>query len=450
MVIFLKEYDVIYIGSGHAAWHGALILKNAGKSVLIIEKELCGGTCTNYGCNAKILLDGPYELADAVDRYEGIGKGNDFNVDWPSLMKFKKQVVSQFPQGLEAMFSQAGFDLVKGKASLKDSHTVVVNDEEYCGENIVIAAGEEPVQLDVEGCEYLKDSRDFLSVDELPKNAIFVGAGIISMEFASILSQAGSKVDILVHSDRVLRRFHQPYVEKLVEKLEKANVTFHYNENLSSIVKNNDGYAVTTESGLTLTGDYVLGATGRAPNLEGLGLDEVGIEYTRKGIIVNGHMRTSVDNIYASGDVVAKNIPKLTPTASFESNYIAMQILGDNGEIKYPVVPHVVYTLPRIAAVGVTVSEAEENDDYTVTEVPYGMTAGFETKNEPDASVMLVTNAEKEIVGVEMFNADADNLINLFTILINKKVSIDELKTMIFAFPGITSAVLDSINMVIQ
>ena len=112
--------------------------------------------------------------------------------------------------------------------------------------------------------------------------------------------------------------------------------------------------------------------------------------------------------------------------------------------------PHVVYTLPRIAAVGVTVSEAEENDACTVTEVPYGMTAGFETKNEPDASMMLVTNAEKEIVGVEMFNADADNLINLFTILINKKVSIDELKTMIFAFPGITSAVLDSINMVIQ
>lgn len=340
--------------------------------------------------------------------------------------------------------------MVKGKASLKDSHTVVVNDEEYYGENIVIATGEEPVQLDVEGREYLKDSRDFFSVDELPKNAIFVGAGIISMEFASILSQAGSKVDILVHSDRVLRRFHQPYVEKLVEKLEKANVTFHYNENLSSIVKNNDGYAVTTKSGLTLTGDYVLGATGRAPNLEGLGLDELGIEYTRKGIIVNGHMQTSVDNIYASGDVVAKNIPKLTPTASFESNYIAMQILGDSQEIRYPVVPHVVYTLPRIAAVGVTVSEAEENDDYTVTEVPYGMTAGFETKNEPDASVMLVTNAEKEIVGVEMFNADADNLINLFTILINKKVSIDELKTMIFAFPGITSAVLDSINMVIQ
>lgn len=446
----MNEYDVIYIGSGHAAWHGGLILKNAGKSVLIIEKELYGGTCTNYGCNAKILLDGPYELADAVDRYEGIGKGNDFNVDWPSLMKFKKQVVSQFPQGLKALFDEAGFDIVNGKASLKDSHTVVVNGDEYYGENIVIAAGEEPVQLDVEGKEYLKDSRDFLSVDELPKNAIFVGAGIISMEFASILSQAGSKVDILVHSDKVLRRFHQPYVQKLVQKLEKMNVTFHYNENLASIVKNDGEYEVTTESGLTLTGDYVLGATGRAPNLEGLGLDEIGIEYTKNGIIVNDHMQTSVDNIYASGDVVAKDIPKLTPTAAFESNYIAMQILGNSDEIEYPVVPHVVYTLPRIATVGVTVSEAEENSDYIVTEIPYGQTAGFETKNEPDASIMLVTNTKKEIVGAELFNADADNLINFFTIFINKKITLDELKGMIFAFPGITSAVLDSINMAIQ
>ena len=450
MVINMKKYDVIYIGSGHAAWHGGLILKSAGKSVLIIEKELCGGTCTNYGCNAKILLDGPYELADAVDRYEGIGKGSDFTVDWPSLMKFKKQLISQFPLGLEAMFNQAGFDLVKGKASLKDSHTVAVGDEEYYGENIVIATGEDPVQLDVEGKEYLKDSRDFLSVDELPQKAIFVGAGIISMEFASILAQAGSKVDILVHSDVVLRRFHQPYVQKLVEKLEKMNVTFHYNENLASIVKGNEEYTVTAESGLSLTGDYVLGATGRAPNLEGLGLDEVGVKYTKKGITVNSHMQTSIDNIYASGDVVAKNIPKLTPTASFESNYIAMQILGNTDEIKYPVVPHVVYTLPRIATVGVTVSEAKENNEYTVTEIPYGQTTGFETKNEPDASIMLVTNTKKEIVGAELYNADADNLINLFTILINKKITVDELRGMIFAFPGITSAVLDTINMTIQ
>lgn len=446
----MNEYDVIYIGSGHAAWHGGLILKNAGKSVLIIEKELCGGTCTNYGCNAKILLDGPYELADAVDRYEGIGKGNDFNVDWSSLMNFKKELVSQFPQGLEAMFKQVGFDLIKGNASLKDPHTVVVNDEEYYGENIVIATGEEPVLLDVEGKEYLKNSRDFLSVDELPKNAIFVGAGIISMEFASILAQAGSKVDILVHSDKVLRRFHQPYVKKLVEKLEKMNVTFHYNENLASIVKNNEEFKITTESGLTLIGDYVLGATGRSPNIEGLGLDEIGIEYTKKGIIVNNHMQTSIDNIYASGDVVEKNIPKLTPTAAFESNYIAMQILGSSDEIKYPVVPHVVYTLPRIGTVGVTVSEAKENNEYTITEIPYGQTTGFETKNEADASIMLVTNTKKEIVGAELYNADADNLINLFTILINKKITIDELKTMIFAFPGITSAVIDSINMLIQ
>ena len=365
-------------------------------------------------------------------------------------MKFKKQLVSQFPHGLEAMFNQAGFDLVKGKASLKDSHTVVVNGEEYYGENIVIATGEEPVQLDIEGKEYLNDSRDFLSVDELPDNAIFVGAGIISMEFASILAQAGSKVDILVHSDMMLKRFHQPYVQKLVKKLEKRNVTFHYNENLASIVKNNDEYTVTTESGLTLTGDYVLGATGRAPNLEGLGLDEVGIEYNKKGIIVNNHMQTNIDNIYASGDVVSKNIPKLTPTASFESNYIAMQILGNTDEIKYPVVPHVVYTLPRIATVGVIVSEAKENSEFTVTEIPYGQTTGFETKNEPEASIMLVINTKKEIVGAELYNADADNLINLFTILINKKITIDELKGMIFAFPGITSAVLDSINMAIQ
>lgn len=114
---------MIYIGSGHAAWHGALILKNAGKSVLIIEKELCGGTCTNYGCNAKILLDGPYELADAVDRYGGIGKGNDFNVDWPSLMKFKKQAYPSFLRDLKQCLARQALTWLRERQALK-THTL--------------------------------------------------------------------------------------------------------------------------------------------------------------------------------------------------------------------------------------------------------------------------------------------------------------------------------------
>ena len=446
----MDNFDVIFIGSGHAAWHGALILRNAGKSVLVIEKELYGGTCTNYGCNAKILLDGPYELADAVDRYEGMGKGSDFIVDWSSLMEQKTKITLMFPIGLNQMFFEFGIAVVNGKGVLKDEHTVMVGDQEYHAENIVIATGENPIELDVEGKEYIKDSRDFLSVPELPKKAVFIGAGIISLEFASILAQAGSKVDILVHSDKVLRRFNQVYVQKLVNKLEKMNVEFHYNQSVSKVEENNDEYIVTTENGLSLSGDYVLGATGRTPNVDGIGLDELGIEYSKKGIVVNNHMQTNIPNIYASGDVVDKKIPKLTPTASFESSYIARQILGNTDEIEYPVIPHVVYTLPRIATVGVTVSQAEQNDEYKVTPVPYGQMAGFETKNEVDASIMVVTNKEKQIVGVELYNADAENLVNLFTILINKKVTIDELNSMIFAFPGVSSAVLDSMGRMVN
>ena len=446
----MDNFDVIFIGSGHAAWHGALILRNAGKSVLVIEKELYGGTCTNYGCNAKILLDGPYELADAVDRYEGMGKGSDFIVDWSSLMEQKTKITLMFPIGLNQMFFEFGIAVVNGKGVLKDEHTVMVGDQEYHAENIVIATGENPIELDVEGKEYIKDSRDFLSVPELPKKAVFIGAGIISLEFASILAQAGSKVDILVHSDKVLRRFNQVYVQKLVNKLEKMNVEFHYNQSVYKVEENNGEFIVTTENGLSLSGDYVLGATGRTPNVDGIGLDEVGIEYSKKGVVVNNHMQTNIPNIYASGDVVDKKIPKLTPTASFESSYIAKQILGNTDEIEYPVIPHVVYTLPRIATVGVTVGQAEQNDEYKVTPVPYGQMAGFETKNEVDASIMVVTNKEKQIVGVELYNADAENLVNLFTILINKKVTIDELNSMIFAFPGVSSAVLDSMGRMVN
>lgn len=443
----MKQYDVVFIGSRHAAWHAALTLKHAGKDVAIIEKDTIAGTCTNYGCNAKILLEGPYEVLEESAQYNGIIQSQDLHVNWENLMDYKKQVINPMNGMLKGMFEQQGIDVYMGAGVIKDAHTVTVNDEALQTENIVIATGQHSNKLDIEGKELTHDSRDFLSMDELPKRMTFIGVGIISVEFASIMIKSGVEVTMIHHSDKPLKGFNQTHVTQLIKKLEDEGVHFYFDEETQKVEKIGEAYKVSTASGLTIDTDYVLDATGRNPNVEGIGLDQVGIEYSKKGISVDGHLRTNVSNIYASGDVLDKAIPKLTPTATFESNYIAAHILGmTQDEIQYPAIPSVLYSLPRLSQIGVSVQGAEQNERYTVKHIPFGKQMAFEYKNETDAEMYVVLDEEKRLVGADIYGVDAADLVNLLVFIINQRMTAQDLNQLIFAFPGASSGVIDMLK----
>ncbi|WP_180554454.1 dihydrolipoyl dehydrogenase family protein [Staphylococcus haemolyticus] len=440
----MKQYDVVFIGSGHAAWHAALTLKHAGKDVAIIEKDTIAGTCTNYGCNAKILLEGPYEVLEESAQYNGIIQSQDLHVNWENLMDYKKQVINPMNGMLKGMFEQQGIDVYMGAGVIKDAHTVTVNDEALQTENIVIATGQHSNKLDIEGKELTHDSRDFLSMDELPKRMTFIGVGIISVEFASIMIKSGVEVTMIHHSDKPLKGFNQTHVTQLIKKLEDEGVHFYFDEETQKVEKIGEAYKVSTASGLTIDTDYVLDATGRNPNVEGIGLDQVGIEYSKKGISVDGHLRTNVSNIYASGDVLDKDIPKLTPTATFESNYIAAHILGmTQDEIQYPAIPSVLYSLPRLSQIGVSVQEAEQSERYTVKHIPFGKQMVFEYKNETDAEMYVVLDEEKRLVGADIYGVDAADLVYLLVFIINQRITAQDLNKLIFAFTSASSGVID-------
>lgn len=434
----MYDYDIIYIGSGNAAWQGGRFLRAAGKRVLVVEEDRFGGTCTNYGCNPKILLDGPYELKSAFDRYDGKGKTDDININWPSLMKFKEKQIDGLCGFVETLLHRYDFDVVKGHGKIIDKHTVNAGGKNYTTKIIVIATGLKPIMLDIKGKEYLKDSTDFLSVPELPENTVIIGAGINSLEFSSILAEAGNNVDIIVHSDKVLRRFHQQYVEKIIKNLEDKNVKFHYNQSVKEVIREDDDtYTVVTEDDDKYTADYVICAVGREAKVDNLGLENVGLEYSKDGIPVNGYMQTSIPNIYASGDIADSGQAKLVTVAIYQSKYIAKHLLGETDmEIDYPIVPEVVYTLPRIARVGVKADDVEDSDDYEIHQLKYGKSYAIELKNEKDAEMTVVTDTDKNIKGVEIYSSEADNLVNLFTIMMNKDIKLNELDDMIFAFPS--------------
>ena len=433
----MYDYDVIYIGSGHACWHGAMILSGANKKVALVDSDRTGGTCTNYGCDAKMLLDSPFEFVDGLERYKGLCVDKIPLVDWKSLMVYKRKVLGDYPVMLEGMFKKAGLDYFKGKGSLLDAHTVLASDKKISAEYIVIGTGERAKHQDIPGKEYVHDSREFLDLDNFPKRIVFIGAGIISMEFASIAVKLGTETTIIQYNDRPLGAYPKKYVDRVVKKLQNEGARFYFNESAVKIEKNGDTYKVHLKSGQSVECDYVFEATGRQANVQGLGLEKVGIDFSERGIKVNEFMQTKLPNVYASGDVVDKRIPRLTPTATFESNYIAEHILGKKEPISYPVIPNLVFTLPRIAQVGVPVETAEkEPDKYRVETVPYGKVMLFDAKNEEDNEFTLVFDKENHLVGVAFYGSEGASLVNFVTFVIEKKITAAELDKMVFAFPA--------------
>lgn len=235
-------------------------------------------------------------------------------------------------------------------------------------------------------------STEFLDLDALPEHMVVIGAGIIGMEFASMALLAGKQVTFFEYANRPLLAYPKKYVQKIVAKFESQGAVFHFGQAVAKVEKVENGLSVTTADGLTVTGDFVLDATGRIANVENLGLENLGIEASPHGIKVEDHMRTAVPNIYASGDVVDKTIPKLTQTAEFESNYIGQDILNPNGPaINYPIIPNMVFTLPRIGQVGVTLDEAQANpDQYKVIEIPWGPQQDWVNNHELEAELTLI------------------------------------------------------------
>ncbi|MFC6290895.1 dihydrolipoyl dehydrogenase family protein [Levilactobacillus angrenensis] len=445
------QYDVAFIGSGHANWHAAVALKQAGKSVVIIEKDLLGGTCTNYGCDAKILLDGPAELITRMNHYANAGVTATTTVDWPAFMAYKHQVIDALPNQMAQAFDQLGIDVIQGSGILMGDHLIQVGKQVISATNIVIGTGQRSKRLAIVGKEFMHDSREFLNLPELPSHVTFIGAGIITLEFASLVMALGSQVTIIEHGDQAARGFDAQHVGKLITQMEANGATFHFGETALAVDVTTDGYQVTTTSGLSVATQYVVDATGREPNVTNLGLENAGIHTNQFGIEVDDHLRANGANIYASGDVIAKLQPKLTPTATFESNYIAGQILGATAPIDYPAIPSVLFALPRLAQVGVTTATAAADPQrYHTQTIPFGQLFAFEYQNDTTAEVTAVMNTANQLVGAAVYGMDAPDIINVLTLITDQHLTGSDLQRLILAFPTATQGIIDTLVPLLQ
>ncbi|MHA8137677.1 dihydrolipoyl dehydrogenase family protein [Lactobacillaceae bacterium Scapto_B20] len=431
------DYDVMFIGAGHASDGASQLVKN-GYKVAKIEANRVGGTCANWACNAKIVLDAAVELGRTQERLGKIAQG-ELKLNWDENMAHKHDVIRPLDKNMEKRFVNAGIDIIRGWATFQDAHTVNIDGKEYKADKFVIATGMHSNKLDVPGKEFTHDSKDFLDLEPLPKRMTIIGSGYISMEFATIANAFGSDVTVMMHGDRALRKFYAPYVDTVMADMEKRGVKFVKNANVTGFGKDGDEYFVEYGDGQKQATDWILDATGRKPNLNGYGLDEIGIDYTNAGVTVNDKMQTNVENIFAAGDVTNTDQPKLTPTATHHSNYIAHYIMGDTTSPMKPfVVPTVTFTSPRIAEAGVSVEEAKAHpDQYDIVQSDVTGAWFRQATQDEIADQTLIFDKDDHIVGATEISEEAEDFINGLLPAIALKLDREQREQLAPLFPSI-------------
>ncbi|MDR2660662.1 MAG: NAD(P)/FAD-dependent oxidoreductase [Lactobacillaceae bacterium] len=425
------QYDVIYIGAGHGTFDGAIPLSARGFKVAVVELDKIGGTCPNRGCNPKIALDEPVLQQRIAEKNTGQKQAP---INWRLAVQHKHEVIDELPDLIQYVMSSNGIEILHGKGFLQDAHTVNIADQSYTTDKIVIATGLRPNKIDVTGSQLTHSSDDFMEITEMPNEIVILGGGYIALEFATMANAAGSKVTVIMRGDRALRKFPQKYVDVVIEDLKKRGVNFIFNAEIKAITDK-----TVRLSNQEISTNWVLDATGRIPNVENMGLENIGVQFNANGIVVNDKLQTNVENIYASGDVIDKVQPKLTPTAVFESKYLMHLFAGDTHEsINYPAIPTTVFTSPRISQIGITLEEASQKPDkYTVNESILDNNWYRKVKEETGFNA-VIKQGEKVVGAVEVSDRSED-VINAYVPVIELGLENQQLERLINVFPTITS-----------
>ncbi|MGE9898615.1 NAD(P)/FAD-dependent oxidoreductase [Limosilactobacillus sp. DJ3M12] len=427
----MKKYDDILIGSGPAAYKMANLLAKTDRKVLVVEGFEYGGTCPNYGCEPKIFLEGAARTVLQSQQLLGRGISQPAKLDWEALMQTKLKRFDPWPGETRDIIKKS-HDIEDGYASFVDNHTISVNGHQYQADHIIIATGQTPNILNISGKEYLHTSYDLLSLKELPQRITIIGAGFVGLELATLVAAAGAEVTIVVHSDRVLREFTKAEDEALVNAMKQRGIKFSFNTDTQKVTQGKDGLLVTTNHG-EVQADYVLDATGRHPNIEKLALENTDIEYDRHGINVDGHLMTTVDGVYAVGDVVNLKQPKLTPVAEFEGQYLFDYLTGKTDQdIVYPTIGQAAFTFPEVARAGVNPDDVAGDSQYQVKTVSLKYGSLYAGQNDQISTLTLVFK-DQQLVGASEIGDYAADDINNFLPIIGLKINGDEYRQKVMA-----------------
>ncbi len=443
---------LIIIGAGPGGYETALLAAKRGVEVILIEAGPVGGTCLNEGCIPTKSFCKNAEVIDSLKEAETFGvTGLSYGFDFGAVISRKNAVVEQLRGGVEGLLGHKLITLVRGKASFKDSRTVVVEGQEYSGDYIIIATGSVSASLPIPGADLpgILTSKEILDIEQVPQRLCVIGGGVIGLEFASIFRSFGSEVTVVEYCKDILPRFDTDLAKRLKQSLGKRGIEINTQSQVLSITENDGEYTVTysrKDKNETVVADKVLMAVGRRANVGSLNLADAGVEFTPRGIAVNEVMQTNIPHIYAIGDINGKMM--LAHAATFQGIVALDHIMRLENGIDLNVMPAAVFTSPEAASVGRTEDECKEAG------IPVKCLKSFfrangkaVTMGETDGFCKVVVHAESgEVLGCHLFGPHASDIVQEACALITRKATLKDFQDIIHTHPTLTEVLQSAIN----
>ncbi|SDB16551.1 glutathione reductase (NADPH) [Desulfonatronum thiosulfatophilum] len=439
----MEHFDVIVIGSGTAGYTAAHACRKAGRSVLVVDKQPFGGTCAMRGCQPKKILVAAAQAIHGTSALHGQGVDGESRLDWAALMRFKRDFTYSVPERSEQGFLDAGIRTAHGLAVFSGPNQIRIEKKGYSADKFIIAAGAVPRKLSVPGNELLMDSDGFLELDALPSSIAFIGGGFISFEFAHVCAQAGVRTTMIHRGKSFLRGFDPDLVTRLMEAGQAQGISFLRESSVKQIDQDEGGLTlhISGSDQQTLSVDKAVAAIGRVPDLADLGLDSAGVEHTPRGIKVNSFMQTSNPSIYAVGDV-ADTQHLLSPTADMEANTAASNILrGNSVHADYTAIPSVVFSIPALAAVGMSEEQAHAHAEQEGIQLMVNAGDASEWMSsrrigQKHAAYKVILNESTgTILGAHILGHNAGEMINIFAMAMKFGLTREQLKSLLWAYP---------------
>ncbi len=418
------DYDLFVIGAGSGGVRAARISAGHGARVGIAERLFYGGTCVNVGCVPKKHLT--YAASYAHHFEDAVGYGWHLGAprhDWKALIGRKDEEIARLNAVYQRLLANAGADVIWGDASVIGPHTVRIGEREVTAERILVATGGRPVLPAIPGArEHGITSDDVFYLESMPERIAIVGAGYIAVEFAGIFARLGADV-VLVHRGKWLLNegFDADARRVLQDEMAKQGVTFAMECRVTGVETADHGLRVQRSTGPDLLVDHVLFATGRAPNVDGLGLAELGVELAPNGAIrVDGEDRTNLPSIYAIGDVTDR--VQLTPVATAEGHAFAdRHFARRHRTISYDNIPTAIFANPPMSQVGLTEDQARNRfgDDLDIYYAEFkAMRFALTDRDEKTMMKLVVQRSSDRVVGLHMVGQDAPEIVQGFAVAV--------------------------------
>ncbi len=452
----MEKTDLIIIGAGPGGYHTAVHAAKEGLKVTIIEKKHPGGTCLNEGCIPT------KSFAHDADLYRNpllscVGGGH---VNFDRIQQRKTAVIDQLREGVKGLLSQPGITYIEGEAKFVDRKVIEVNNTQMTADNIIIATGSHArmlpfiPNLDSPEGATLKDkvmtSTELLDISHVPNSMAIIGAGVIGLELASAFETFGSSVTVIEFLKECLPTMDSDIAKRLRKNMEKRGISFNLQSGVTAIEPTADQKQVVISfnqkgQDKQVTADVVLIATGRAANVEGLGLETAGINCIKQGIETNENYETNVPGVYAIGDVNGKQM--LAHAASFQGMRVINKILNKTDKIRFNIMPAAVFTYPEAGSVGMSEDACKKAGmKCTVKKGFYRSNGKALAMEETEGLLKVIADENGKIIGCHVFGAHSADMTQEVAVLMNHDATLNDLRDIIHIHPTLGEILLDAIN----